>query len=90
MRNLGGVAFTYRVHYVIRMGAGMNRKLTLSLDATVIGKAKQYASEQNGSLSGIVEGYLRAITSTEERGTIEITPTVRELLGSVTVPDDFN
>ena len=82
--------FTYRVQYVIRIEAGMNRKLTLSLDATVIGKAKQYASEQNESLSGIVERYLRAITNPEERGTIEITPTVKELLGSVTVPDDFD
>ena len=68
----------------------MNKKLTLSLDETVIEKAKRFASRQNESLSGIVEGYLRAITKAEDRETTEITPTVKELLGSVTVPDDFD
>lgn len=68
----------------------MNKKLTLSLDETIIEKAKQFASEQNESLSGIVEGYLLAITSAEKQETIEITPTVKELLGSVAVSDDFD
>ena len=68
----------------------MNKKLTLSLDETIIEKAKQFASEQNESLSGIVEGYLLAITSAEKQETIEITPTVKELLGSVPVSDDFD
>ena len=68
----------------------MNKKLTLSLDETIIENAKQFASKQNESLSGIVEGFLRAITSAEQRQTIEITPTVKELLGSITVTDDFD
>ena len=67
----------------------MNRKLTLSLDETVIENAKKYASSQNETLSGIVETYLRAVTATEDSETTEITSTVRELLGSVTVPEDF-
>ena len=50
----------------------MNKKLTLSLDETVIEKAKQFASKQNESLSGIVEGYLRALTSAKKRETIEL------------------
>lgn len=36
----------------------MNSKLTLSIDQSVIEKAKRYASEQGRSLSGIVEEYL--------------------------------
>ena len=78
------------MRYAIRMGVEMNRKLTLSLDIGVIEKAKKYASEQDESLSGIVEGFLRAITNTQEQESIETTPTVRELLGAVAMPDDFD
>ena len=83
-----GLASTYGMRYAIRAEVKMHKKLTLSLDMHVIEKAKEYASEQNESLSGIVEGFLRAITNAKD--TIEVTPIVGELLGSVSVPDGFD
>jgi hypothetical protein len=41
----------------------MDAKLTLSLDAAVIERAKQFAEEQNISLSRLVEVMLRKATS---------------------------
>ncbi|MBN1695931.1 MAG: hypothetical protein JW881_00335 [Spirochaetales bacterium] len=68
----------------------MNKKLTLSLDDKIIEKAKQYASNKNESLSEVVENYFRLITSGDKEIEDDISPTVRELLGSVHVPDDFD
>ena len=39
-----------------------NAKLTLSLEAQVIEKAKSYAAEQGTSVSAMVEKYLKAIS----------------------------
>lgn len=44
----------------------MNKKLTLSLDDSVIERAKQYAKEHGISVSKIVENYLKVITSKKE------------------------
>lgn len=39
-----------------------NTKLTLSLEAQVIEKAKKYAAEQGTSVSKIVEKYLKSVS----------------------------
>jgi hypothetical protein len=41
----------------------MDNKITLSFDASVIGKAKKYASKNNISLSRLVEFLLKKVTS---------------------------
>ena len=41
----------------------MNTKLTLTIDQTVIDKAKRYAKKRGNSLSGIIENYLKVITN---------------------------
>ncbi len=65
----------------------MPTKLTLTLDKTIIEKAKQYAKHTNRSLSDLVESYLERITSSEE--TIEEVPKEFEgLFGSVDLPTD--
>lgn len=67
----------------------MDKKLTLSLNATVIDRAKSYASEQGTSLSKMIENYLSLITNKEEKE-IELTPLVEELSGIVQLQDDFD
>jgi len=69
----------------------MNKKLTLSVDDTVIFLAKKYAADQKQSLSEIVENYFRKLTSDRiEAESLLKSPLVDSLLGSVTVPDDFD
>ena len=68
----------------------MNKKLTLSVDDSVIIRAKKYAEEHKESLSEIVENYFRVITSEYKNENQEIAPLVLDLLGSVKVPEDFD
>ena len=68
----------------------MNKKLTLSLDPSVINKAKKYANEHKESLSQLVENYFKIITSKTETPQPKISPLIKELIGSIKVPDDFN
>lgn len=67
----------------------MDKKLTLSLNASVIDRAKSYASEQGTSLSKMIENYLSLVTKKEEQE-IELTPLVKELSGIIQLPDDFD
>jgi hypothetical protein len=68
----------------------MNRKLTLSLDESIIERAKIYAHKNKESLSKIVENYFRIVTSKSNNQKEEISPLVKELIGSINVPDDFD
>lgn len=67
----------------------MNTKLTLSLDKTVIDKAKSYAKNTGRSLSEIVENYFENLTS-KSQDDKEIHPKVKKLIGIITLPDDFD
>ena len=49
----------------------MNTKLTLTIDRSVIEKAKKYASEKGRSLSYIIENYLKIITRDEQKRDVE-------------------
>jgi hypothetical protein len=44
----------------------MKTKLTLTIEETLIPKAKRYAEAQNDSLSGLVEKALRDLTQSKE------------------------
>ncbi len=72
----------------------MDTKLTLKLDKNVIEKAKIYASEQDRSLSKIIESYLQVITSSNKNKDfeeIEITPFVKSIsIGKGEIPADFD
>jgi hypothetical protein len=70
----------------------MDSKLTLKLDKTVIEQAKQYAKEQQISLSRLIESYLASLTQKDKsnKKEIEITPLVKSLSGSIKVPNDFD
>ena len=51
--------------YIIRMKEKNTTKLTLAIDPSVIKSAKSYAASINTSVSGLVEAYLRHLTSGE-------------------------
>lgn len=68
----------------------MNTKLTLTIDKSIIEKAKEYAKSEGRSLSNIIENYLKAITVKEEVSEYEISPTVESLRGSMKAPDNFD
>lgn len=72
--------------------AAMNKKLTLTIDQTVIKKAKAYAQESGRSLSSIVENYFKALTGSrkEKKEDEELSPIVKELRGSIPLPPDFD
>lgn len=67
----------------------MSKKLTLSIDETIIEKAKKYAKKKKKSLSKLVQEYLQYVAEREnENWESELTPTVRKLLGSVKLKEE--
>lgn len=60
----------------------MDTKLTLKLNDSVIEQAKQYAKENNISLSRLIENYLQAITERKNKE-IKISPLVESLTGVI-------
>ncbi len=68
----------------------MNTKLTLTIEKSVISKAKRYAKSRGRSLSDIIENYLKMITRENPMTEIEATPLVKSLMGSFRVPEDLD
>jgi len=68
----------------------MNTKLTLTIEQTIIEKAKIYAKGKGHSLSYIIENYLKMISKDDIKSEIEITPIVKSLKGSFKAPADFD
>jgi hypothetical protein len=68
----------------------MDKKLTLNIDKEVTQKAKVYARNAGRSLSDLVENYLKLLTKNSSSEDSEYSPRVKSLLGSVTVPKDFD
>lgn len=72
----------------------MDTKLTLSLNETVIQKAKTYAKSNKTSLSKLIESYLATLTI-RNKTEIEITPLVKSLSGvinldsKIDIKDDY-
>lgn len=68
----------------------MNTKLTLSVEKKIIETAKEYAKNRGQSLSELVENYFKLIT--KEKETVndgKLSPRVKELVGIISVPEDF-
>ncbi len=69
----------------------MNTKLTLTIEQSIIEKAKKYANDKGRSLSSISENYLKIIIKDEESvNEIKLTPIVRSLKGSFKAPKNFD
>lgn len=68
----------------------MNTKLTLTIEQSLIEKAKRYAKSEGRSLSDIVENYLKVIIQDENTKVIDSTPISSSLRGSFKAPIDFD
>ena len=60
----------------------MDTKLTLKLDTNIIERAKNYAKENNLSLSKLIENYLHAVTVSKE-SEVKASPLVESLTGVI-------
>lgn len=67
----------------------MTTKLTLTVEESVIKRAKSYAKHTGRSLSELVENYLNTLTE-ERRDTQQISPKLKKMAGSVKLPNDFD
>lgn len=68
----------------------MNTKLTLTIEQTIIEKAKKYANNKGRSLSDIIENYLKVITKEDNIESTDLTPIVKSLKGSFKAPKHFD
>ena len=68
----------------------MNTKLTLKLNKEVIERAKKYASNQQLSLSKIVEAYLQSLTNEKNNEGLEISPFVKSISTGKKLPPDLD
>lgn len=69
----------------------MTTKLTLTIEETVIEAAKKYARTSGRSLSGMVESYLRSLSTTPGNGATKAhSQQVSRLMGDVQLPEDFD
>ena len=66
----------------------MTTKLTLTVEKSVIERAKSYAKNTGRSLSEIIENYLTTITN--ESTNNELSPTLKKIVGVVNLPKDFD
>lgn len=67
----------------------MTTKLTLTIEKSVIEKAKSYAKRTGRSLSELIEKYLESITDEKEKGN-ELSPKLKKIVGAVKLPEDFD
>ncbi len=68
----------------------MDTKLTLKLNQRIIEKAKEYASNNNTSLSRIVEAYLQSLTTENDSSEFEISPFVKSIATGTEIPADLD
>jgi len=66
----------------------MTTKLTLTVEKSIIERAKLYAKNTGRSLSEIIENYLATIT--EESSTKELSSKLKKIVGVVNLPEDFD
>lgn len=66
----------------------MITKLTLTVEKTVIERAKFYAKRTGRSLSELVESYLEQIT--EHESDHKISPSLKKIVGAVKLPKNFD
>lgn len=68
----------------------MNTKLTLTIEQKIIERAKEYAKDENRSLSDIIENYLKLLTDKKLDKRDDLSPVVESLRGSFKPPKDFD
>jgi formiminotetrahydrofolate cyclodeaminase len=67
----------------------MTSKLTLTIEKSIIDKAKSYAKQTGRSLSELIENYLESITG-EIDHVDELSPKLKKIVGAVKLPENFD
>ena len=67
----------------------MKTRLSLTIDKKIIASAKKYANQNGISLSSLVENYLKALIK-KDHSDENFSPKVKELMGSIKLPKDFD
>lgn len=67
----------------------MTAKLTLTIEKTIIERAKAYAKGTAKSLSELIENYLESITS-EKNTSKQLSPKLKKIVSAVKLPKDFD
>ena len=67
----------------------MKTRLTLTIDKRIIESAKKYSNQNGISLSYLVENYLEVLIK-KEHSDDNFSPKVKELMGSIKLPKDFD
>ncbi len=68
----------------------MNVKLTLTIERSIIERAKKYARKKERSLSDLIEHYLKALTSDSPEDEDELASKVSSLKGAFKLPKGFD
>ena len=66
----------------------MTTKLTLTVEKSIIERAKSYAKNTGRSLSELVENYLETIT--RDHNESQLSPKLKKIVGVVSLPQDFD
>lgn len=66
----------------------MTTKLTLTIEKSVIERAKSYAKNTGRSLSELIENYLETIT--QENDDEKLSPKLKKIVGAVKLPKNFD
>jgi hypothetical protein len=82
----GSRAYKIRIfEKIIRI---MTVKLTLTIEKSVIERAKHYAKKTGRSLSELIENYLETVTQASDEG--PLSPKLRKITGAVKLPENFD
>lgn len=68
----------------------MSTKLTLTIDESIIDKAKEYAKSKGFSLSNIIENYLKIVAVDIPNSEEKLSPIVKSLKGSFKAPKELD
>ena len=71
----------------------MTTKLTLTIDDSVLMKAKKFAKQKGTSISRLLEDYLKVImheSSVKEKDKEDLSPLVKSLQGTFKMPANFD
>lgn len=66
----------------------MTTKLTLTVEKSIIERAKSYAKNTGRSLSELIENYLETITQEGEEE--RLSPKLNKIVGAVKLPKNFD
>jgi formiminotetrahydrofolate cyclodeaminase len=66
----------------------MTTKLTLTIEKSIIERAKSFAKNTARNLSELIENYLETIT--QENGEEKLSPKLKKIVGAVKLPKNFN